>query len=149
MSRKSIFMENTQVAPSKTAAEIVQRLVESGAQQISIDYVEQEPVALCFTVAVNGRAFSYRLPARVEPVFRYLQGKRQDPYGYEDRDQAKAKRVAWRQLLRWVEAQMAMIATGMASADEVFMPYTLDAQGQTMYEAWRGRLLEAPKEAAS
>lgn len=145
MARKSLFMENTEVAASKTAAQIIERLVESGAQQVSIDYEEQEPVALRFMVAVKGRAFSYRLPARVQPVFRYLQGKRQDPYGYEDRDQAKAKRIAWRQLLRWVEAQMAMIQSGMASSDEVFMPYTLDAAGQTMYEAWKGRLIEAPK----
>lgn len=38
-------------------------------------------------------------------------------------DPAQAKRTAWRQILRWIDAQLALIEVGQASAFEVFMPY--------------------------
>ncbi|MDD4980682.1 MAG: hypothetical protein PHC54_05390 [Candidatus Omnitrophica bacterium] len=47
----------------------------------------------------------------------------------------QAKRVAWRQILRWVEAQMALVETNMVKIQEVFMPYIqMTISGQTLYE---------------
>jgi hypothetical protein len=46
--------------------------------------------------------------------------------------------VAWRQILRWVEAQLALIDTGMVQPQEVFLSYAIVNQGegdQSMYEA--------------
>jgi hypothetical protein len=47
---------------------------------------------------------------------------------------AQAKRVAWRQILRWVEAQLALTETKMAKLHEVFMPYLIVDKGQTIFE---------------
>lgn len=44
-----------------------------------------------------------------------------------------SRRVAWRQILRWVEAQLALIETGMAKAQEVFLPYAI-VGNQSMYQ---------------
>jgi hypothetical protein len=63
-------------------------------------------------------------------------------YGYE-----QAYRVAWRNILDWVQAQMALLEIGMAKMEEVFLPYMLDQQGQTLFERMeqRGFLLESGK----
>ena len=46
----------------------------------------------------------------------------------------QAKRIAWRQILRWVEAQLALVETGMVKIQEVFIPYMLMDKGKTLYE---------------
>jgi hypothetical protein len=51
--------------------------------------------------------------------------------------QNKARRIAWRQVLRWVEAQLALIETGMVKTQEVFLPYAMVGQNgkrRTMFE---------------
>jgi hypothetical protein len=66
--------------------------------------------------------------------------------GYRVREQAE--RVAWRQLLRWAQAQLAMIETGMAAAEEVFLPYLQEPSGRTVYEVFaesRFKALPAPE----
>jgi len=50
-------------------------------------------------------------------------------------DEDQARRIAWRQILRWVQAQMALVQTGMVTADQVFMPYIMvDKEGTTLYQ---------------
>jgi hypothetical protein len=63
----------------------------------------------------------------------------------------QAERVAWRQLLRWVQAQLAMIDTGMVRTEEVFMPYIVvnAATNQTLFERMvetQFKMLEGPKQ---
>ena len=54
-----------------------------------------------------------------------------------DYSQEQAARVAWRCLKSWVEAQMALIQIGMATMDQVFLPYVLNDEGKTLYEVAR------------
>lgn len=59
----------------------------------------------------------------------------------------KAERIAWRQLFRWTQVQMAMVEMGMAATDEVFLPY-LEAgdEGQSLcqlFQAHEAKLLAA------
>ena len=46
----------------------------------------------------------------------------------------QAIRTSWRILKDWVEAQMALLETGMVTMDEIFLPYMLSG-GQTFYQA--------------
>lgn len=67
------------------------------------------------------------LPANIDGVLLvFKQQKLKD-----DRDQAE--RTGWRNLRDWVLAQMAIIEAGMASVDEVFLPYLTDGHGNTLY----------------
>lgn len=52
----------------------------------------------------------------------------------ETADFKPAERVVWRQLLRWIQSQLAMIDTGMVEATEVFMPYIQVEPGLTLWE---------------
>ena len=54
-----------------------------------------------------------------------------------DYSKEQAARVAWRCLKSWVEAQMALIQIGMATMDQVFLPYVLNDEGKTLYEVAR------------
>jgi hypothetical protein len=45
--------------------------------------------------------------------------------------------VAWRQILRWVQAQMALVETKMVKVEEVFLPYIQGPGGQTVYELYQ------------
>ena len=70
------------------------------------------------------------LPANIDGVLTVFQRQKLKA----DRDQAE--RTGWRNLRDWVLAQMAIIEAGMASVDEVFLPYLTDGHGNTMYSLY-------------
>ena len=133
-------------------AELQQALGTHGAKQISFDYGDDGKVhGVQFVIKVNDRFIPVKLPARVEKaqavlkkqwedgVISHKRGKEQT-YGYE-----QAYRVAWRNILDWVQAQMALLEIGMAKIEEVFLPYMKDREGITFFERMeqRGFLLES------
>ena len=154
---RTLFMETTEIPVQKTAGDILSLLVRAGATQVSLDYQDGKIVGMRFTYPVDGFPVAFRLPVRTEPVFKIINGRRtpdtwkqfnRDAMAAKDREQAE--RVAWRQLLRWIEAQIAMVETGMVKTDEVFLPYVATASGQTLYEHFIAtgaaqRLLSAPE----
>ena len=152
--KRTLYMETTEIPATKTAAEITELLVRHGATQIALEYREQKIVGLKFAYPIRGAIVPFSLPVRVEPVFRILNGRRpketwrrgsQQQMAAKDRDQAE--RVAWRQLLRWVQAQLAMIDTGMVETVEVFIGYIQGPRGWTMFEEFRDsgmKMLPAP-----
>lgn len=58
----------------------------------------------------------------------------------------QAGRVAWRTIQDWLEAQLELIENGLASLDEVMLPFRLvDADGTTIYRALQvGRIALPP-----
>ncbi len=133
----NLYMETTKIGVEKTVNEIGCLLAEAGARAILTEYDGNRKISsLSFKLQVGDRMLPFNLPARIKPVFTCLQKKRSPKY--RDRkskeDLAQAERVAWRQLLRWAQAQLALIDTGMVSADEVFLPYIQTGMNQTLYE---------------
>lgn len=142
MSRKHIYMGTTQIAAEKTAAKIMQVLVSSGARQIATEYDGGgKIIGLRFVMSpIPGVQVAFSLPVRTDVLLPKL-----------GNDPARAERVAWRQLLRWVQAQFAMIEIGMVRAEEVYAPYMLQADGRTLFElmsASRFKALPAPEDSA-
>ena len=132
----SMYMETTKISAERTAQEISGCLIQSGASAIRQDLKEKRIVGLSFTLEVNGESVPFSLPVRVEPVFVRLQ-KKLSPRNRAKNAQSQlqqAERVAWRQLLRWIQAQVALIDTGMVDPQEVFMPYIQTGANQTLYE---------------
>src|SRR6266850_4586632 len=135
-------------------AELQQTLGTHGAKHISFEYGDNGKVqGVAFTIQVKDRFIPIKLPTRVEKaqavlkkqwdegVISHKRGKEQT-YGYE-----QAYRVAWRNILDWVQAQMALLEIGMAKIEEVFLPYMQDREGVTLFERMqeRGFLLESGK----
>lgn len=118
----------TSVEAGRTAGEIVSLLVQKKAVSINTDYDEKgRAKALTFVVKVADSLIPFRMEPNVEGVLRCLPGN----------DLARAERVAWRILLRWVEAQMAMIESNQAELGQVFLPYAVNNNGETMWKAFQ------------
>jgi hypothetical protein len=148
MPAKKLYMETTEIPSRRTAAEITAALVEAGATQVASDYAAGEIVGLRWTMSYMGRRRAFAMPVRIDPIYEVFksrlpaQGLHMSP-GDRERLMAKATRVAWRQLLRWVQAQLAMVATGMLNPVEIFFAYLQDANSQTLYALFEGNQLKA------
>lgn len=143
--RTTLYLETTEVPAGRSAAEIVAELVKAGATSINTDYEDGVITGLRWIMTIPGRGNTlFAMPARVAPVYQLLYARRKGLTSAQDeaRIRETARRVAWRQLLRWVQAQMAMIQCGMAEAGEVFFPYLQTPAGSSLYEVFRDQGLK-------
>ena len=148
--KKSLYMETTRIPAQRTAAEISALLVRAGATQINTEYHAGNIVGLSWTIKADGRNLVFEMPARVEPVYQILKKRRVRSLPQKEPEiRQQAERVAWRQLLRWTESQLALIECGMAQPSEVFFAYVVHAHsGKTMYELFSAeqfKRLSAPQ----
>ncbi len=112
----------TQIDPAKTAGEITRILARFKAKRIQHEFDDDgDLAALSFSIVIDGVEVAYRLPARPEGVLAALRKEAQPRY----RNLNHAKRVAWRIVKDWIDAQLAIIEAGAALAHEVFLPYML------------------------
>jgi hypothetical protein len=123
-------------------AEMQQTLVTHGAKQISFEYGDDGRVhGVSFTIKVYDRFIPVKLPARVEKAQAVLKDQWQTGVishkrgGEKTYGDDQAYRVAWRNILDWVQAQMALLEIGMAQMEEVFLPYMVTKTGETFFEA--------------
>lgn len=128
----------TKISPHQSLGEIQGMLADAGANRLQIEYADSQPSAIAFTLDIGSGSHSYILPANVNGVFRVLSTE------YEERrsrahtgapDIHQARRVAWRILHDWVDSQMAIVASGMVTMDQVMLPYLSVGAGKTLYEA--------------
>ena len=141
-----ILNYTTAIDPHKTVGEIQKLLASKGARGILLEYNEHgDPSAVAFQIEVRGQQLRYRLPCRAERVWDVL-GKQWKAGKVERRytTMQHANRVAWRIIKDWIEAQLAIVEAGMVEIAEVFMPYQLMANNQTMYEVMQHKLLTGP-----
>lgn len=126
----------TKVDVYTTLGAIQGQLVKHGAKRIMQEYDDQGHIdALTFAIETPVGVQGFRLPANVDAVHEVL--KRQKVKC----DREQAERVAWRILKDWIEAQMAILESEMVQLDEIFLPYMLNQQGQTLFEAYRNNQL--------
>jgi hypothetical protein len=142
---KTLFMETTRISPAQTAGDIQRVLGKYGASAIRTDYEGGEVISVSFTIEINRNQIPFRLPCRWEPILKILlsriKGDRSEEYLENKKIEytIQAKRIAWRQILRWIEAQLALVETGMVKLQEVFMPYLLMDKGQTIFEKFESQ----------
>jgi hypothetical protein len=125
----------TEIAAEKTVGEIQRKLAQAGARQVLHGYDTNGNLnELSFRIKTQFGEMAFRLPANIEAVEAIL--TRQFKSGrsrFASREQAT--RVAWRILKDWVEAQLALLQTGMVTIEQAFLPYAQNEKGQTIYEA--------------
>jgi hypothetical protein len=140
----------TQVPANKTIAQIQEILQKHGARSILTDLDSNGITALSFKVATKqlcthpegticaacgGKGIievllGIRLPADVQATLKVLKRTAPPRYGTEEH----ARNVAWRVIKNWIEAQLAIIETGMVSMEQVFLPYVVTDNGRTVFE---------------
>lgn len=134
----------TKVPVAKTIGEIQEMLVRQGAATVATTYTDGQPTGISFMLNTPHGQRAFSLPVNVAAVNALLvkqndnrelrpDGKRVMAFTTTEH----AARVAWRVLKDWVEAQLAIIESQMATLDQVMLPY-LHADGdRTVYEIYR------------
>lgn len=139
-----ILNYTTKVPVDRTVNEIHKILAKAGASAILSEYDASGQLShVSFRVNHKHGPISFRLPANIDGVSDAL---RSDSVY---RDDAHARRVAWRILKDWIEAQMAIIEAQMAELTQVFLPYAQTPTGETVYERLIDgglKMLTGPKE---
>ena len=135
----SLLNYTTTIDAARTVSEIQNILVKHGARQMLVNYSQSGEVeALSFIVLTPQGNVAIRLPVDPNAVLRVLQ--KQHARGYFDRQ--RAVKIAWRIVKDWVEAQMALLETEMVKLEQVFLPYVMVNDKQTMFQAFtEGKLL--------
>ena len=148
---KTLFMETTEIPPEKTIAEIEAVLIQYGANAVLKEYAAGAIEAVSFRIKVGPSDIPFRLPCRWQAIQEIFVKRKAGKWNYivskatRDGLADKARRVAWRQILRWVQAQLALVETEMVTVQEVFFPYIQTKGGKTLYELQAGNLALLPE----
>jgi hypothetical protein len=151
-----ILNYTTSIASEKTVGEITSLLARKGARSINTDFTEEGLIhGITFVMVLHGLPVRFQLPSNASGVCAVMMKEKPYSYSYsrKTREQwqqeirQQAERVAWRILKDWVEAQIALVESSQAEMAQVFMPYAVEASGQTMFqlfeESYKQRALTA------
>lgn len=131
-----ILNYTTKVDVYTTLGEIQSKLVKHGAKKIMQDYDDDNHlVSLSFMINTPTGSRAIRLPANVDAVHKVLIRQKVKC------DRNQAERVAWRIVKDWVEAQIAILESEMVQIDEIFLPYMVNNNGQTLFDVYRNNQL--------
>ena len=89
---------------------------------------------LQFLLRIKNQDVAFSLPVRWRTLQKVLE--LQQIRWWEEED---VYRVAWRNILDWVQAQMALIEIEMTKLEEVFLPYMVAKSGKTYFETLENR----------
>ena len=129
--KKTLFMETTTKNPTETIGEIQRLLSKHGMKNAMLQFDDMgDVIAMSFTLKNN--PIPYILPAKHEPIMKMAErGKT----GYrKTAEESQARRVAWRQVYRWIESQLAMVEVQMVEVEEIFLPYMMVDENRTVYQ---------------
>lgn len=129
----SLLNYTTQIDAFKTISEIQQLLGKAGASAVMTEMDDNGYiVALSFKIRMDDKEIAFKLPTDWRPVLQVLERDPKVPRRL--RSQEQALRVAWRITKDWIEAQIAFIETTMVTTAQVFLPYAVTSNGQSLYE---------------
>lgn len=137
---------STTIPAVKTVAECQQLLAEAGAESVAVHYENREPAGLSFRLDTPHGPRAFTLPVDVDGVQRVIAKMLEDNPPHVSRAQiAKwstrkhAGDVAWRVARDWLEAVLALISAGMASVQEIMLPFLHVDGDRTLWQAYRDR----------
>jgi hypothetical protein len=123
----------TTIDAFKTISEIQKLLARAGASAVMNEMDNNgNIVTLSFKIKLNDNDIAFRLPTDWHPVLEVMKQDNRIPCSFKTQEQAL--RVAWRITKNWVEAQVAFIETMLVTTAQVFLPYAVTSNGQTLYE---------------
>lgn len=133
---KKIKCYTSTVSVERTIASIEQLLVDIGASHIEKQYNKGMPVSIIFSMpSPDNTVISFKLPAHIDEALVIMRTipeyRNKGPKWIE----AQSQRTAWRIVLNWVEAQVAMIQLNQVSPLQLFLPHVFNRMtGETFYE---------------
>ncbi len=132
----------TKIKVEQTVMEIEKVLSKHGVSDIWKEYSgDGEINGMNFVVKTEHGKIPFKLPANITAVQQVLKnqknaGKLSKIPWHAINDMAQSRRVAWRIILDWIDAQMALIELEMVTVEQVFLPYAYDpVKEKTLYES--------------
>lgn len=125
------------VPAEKSIADIERALSRAGATKVAKDYSgDGTVVAFFFSIPTGHGDMVFRMPCDVDKVFTVFMADIKRPHANTEKNMRdKASRVAWRILLDWIQAQIAMIKLQQVKPQQAFLPYAYDARTkQTLFD---------------
>jgi len=136
---------STTISVERTISQIEKILALHGAKAIMKEYDDAGKVtAVNFIVDfLEGRSIPFRLPLNVQALMEKINYDIENPQEREGRipstrknDMEYARRVGWRIIKDWIDAQMALVDLKQVKITQVFLPYAYDTLNRkTFYEA--------------
>ena len=146
----------TEIEAAKTLGEITGLLVAAKAQAIMTEFDGAgNPVCVSFRVVGKFGPMGFKLPCNYLAAGKILNKQALSgkiPRRYVN-DNIQARRVAWRILRQWLEAQLALVELEMVPLEQIFLSYMQTDDGRSVYERleekrFGGLMLEAPAPSA-
>lgn len=145
MAEQIIAFQTTQVSAEKTAGEIEDMLRKANVTKIGKEFESGRIKAIYFQMETLEGSHPFLLPVNVEAVYTLMireKNKSSRFKSYLQSDVQKvhdqAERVAWRIIHWWLKAQLALVETEMVTVNEIFLPYMLVGDGETLFQRWKG-----------
>lgn len=141
-----ILNYTTQIQVEKTIAEIEKMLAESGAEKIIKEYDGEGGInSISFMISTEKGRLSFKMPMNVKAVMQVINNQTGEYIGgYNKRrvipikfhnDMDQARRVGWRIIKDWLEAQLALFFLQMVKIEEIFLPYMYNEKtNETMFQ---------------
>lgn len=122
----------TQVPANRSIQEIQETLVKHGATGVLLEYEQGTGRihSMKFILEMKGRKMPFQLPVDWRAFQCVLTEQRVARHSDPD----FCYRIAWRVVRDWVMAQMALYETQMVTIPQIFLPYAVAKNGQTLYE---------------
>lgn len=111
-----------------------QALVKAGAVGVQYAFEDGRIVGLLFALTLGDKKVEFKLPINWRNFQRVL--KNEDNKRAKDDDYAY--RVAWACTKDWIEAQMAFVESENVTVPQVFLPFAVAKDGQTLFEKVAG-----------
>lgn len=122
----------TKVPANRSIQEIQEMLQKGGATGVLLEYEKGTGRIenLSFKMDFGGKPVGFRLPLKWRQAQKVLarEGNRQAS------DEDYCYRVSWRIIRNWLEQQMALIEIEMVDLQEIFLPYAVQKDGNTLYQ---------------
>ena len=134
---KKILNYTSDVPVSRTVNEIQNELIKARANSVRMDYKDGEITAVYFQIEVEGKNLPFRLPVKSEEAYKIMYAGRPQEWKYGESRKEQAKRTAWRIVLTWLKAQIALIELEQAKPEEIFLPYLIVGQNTTLFETMK------------
>lgn len=138
MTGKSVVAYTTTIDPMKTATECIALLAKRGATDIGMSSDgDGTPTGLMFVVATKWGRRQFTVPVDLARTERTLKesvkrGKIAPRYGTPE----QSRRVAWRVVYHWLEAQMSLVEIGAQDLEDAMIGYINVDHGKTLAQAY-------------
>jgi hypothetical protein len=136
----------TTIPVTQTVGECQAILAAAGAASVAVHYDDGQAAGLSFQLRTPHGSRNFTLPVNIDGVQRVLakansKGRLRSDGHRNARLEGRehAARVAWRVVKDWLEANLALIAAGMAAINEVMLPYLHVSDDKTLWQAYRER----------